>query len=416
MKSIRLPPTLLVASSTMALFGTLGMAQAQELLKIGVTGPFSGPAAQSGLALRQGMTVAAEEWSTKGGVTVEGKPLKAEVLFEDTQDDPAQGVSAAQKLITDNGVNFLIGDSFASSVTMAEMDLADHYKIPVMSCEPVSGAISAKIVKDPGRYQFFWKADFNSQGYAATIFETYAALIKTEQLTPRNKTIAFLVEDTDYGRSIAGNAVDLFKADGWKVIANDTVRLGSTDFNSALTKLSYENPDVLVSVFTSVDSGVALSKQFVEQGLTSSQFAIYYPTQPAYLSGAGKVAEGLMWAPLTFDATQRPADKLLDAKIHARFSVAATTDHAYGYDCMNIALNAFKTAGATAPEAVVKALAATDYNGTLGRFVFDQKNHTAQYGAAFVPIPTAQIRNGKNVIIWPETVANAKYQVQPWMK
>ncbi|HML08570.1 MAG TPA: ABC transporter substrate-binding protein [Xanthobacteraceae bacterium] len=407
---------MLAASASLALVASLETARPQEAVKIGVTGPFSGPAAQSGLALRQGMIVAVEEWNATGGVVADNKPLKIEPLFEDTQSDPAQGVSAAQKLITGDRVNFLIGDAFASSVTMAEMDLADQYKIPMMSCEPVSGAISAKIEKDPEKYRYFWKADFNSQGYAATIYQTYAALITSGQFTPAKKAVAFLVEDTDYGRSIAANAIDLFKADGWTVIANNTVPLGNTNFTSALAKLGYENPDVLVSVFTSVDSGVALSKQFIEQGLTSSQFAIYYPTRPTYLKGAGDAGEGLMWAPLIFDAAERPADKLLDEKTRAKFATAASSDHAYGYDCMNIALNAVKAAGTTNPETVVKTLAATDYNGTLGHYVFDQKTHTAQYGPTFIPIPTAQIRNGKNVIIWPETVATAKYQVQPWMK
>lgn len=253
MNTLRLHPALLAASAALALVGIVGSAQAQDVVKIGVTVPFSGPAAQSGLALRQGMTVAGDEWNAKGGVVVDGKPLKVELLFEDTQDNPAQGVSAAQKLITDSRVNFLIGDAFASSVTIAEMDLADQYKIPMMSCEPVSGAISAKIEKDPQKYQYFWKADFNSQGYGATIFQTYAALIKAGQFTPAKKTVAFLVEDTDYGRSIAGNAADLFKSDGWNVIANNTVPLGSTNFSSVLTRLGYDNPAVLVSVFTSVD-------------------------------------------------------------------------------------------------------------------------------------------------------------------
>ena len=83
----------------------------------------------------------------------------------------------------------------------------------------------------------------------------------------------------------------MFKADGWNVIANNTVPLGNTNFNSALIKLDYDDPAVLVSVFTSVDSGVALSKQFIEQGLKSSQFAIYYPPRPAYLKGAAAPAK-----------------------------------------------------------------------------------------------------------------------------
>jgi branched-chain amino acid transport system substrate-binding protein len=152
MRYTQLYPTLRTALATVILVGVLGVGEAQEPVKIGVTLPFSGPAAQSGLALRQAMTVAGEEWNARGGIAVDGNPLKVELLFEDTQDNPAQGVSAAQKLITDNRVNFLIGDAFASSVTIAEMDLADQYKIPMMSCEPVSGAISAKIEKDPQKY------------------------------------------------------------------------------------------------------------------------------------------------------------------------------------------------------------------------------------------------------------------------
>ncbi|MGH7119859.1 MAG: ABC transporter substrate-binding protein [Acetobacteraceae bacterium] len=410
---------ILAGSATLALplFGMrLARAQSSGVVKIGVTGPFSGPAAQSGLALKQGMTVAADAWNAKGGIPIGGTPHKVELLFEDTADNPAEGVSGVTKLITDNRVNFVIGDAFASSVTVAEMDLADQYKTPMMSCEPVSSVISHKVAADPAKYQYFWKADFNSAGYAATIHDTYAWLIKGGLFKPAHKTIAFIVEDTDYGRSIAALAADLFKKDGWKLVANNAVPLATTNFNAALTKLSYQNLDVLVSVFTSVDSGVALSKQFIEQGLKSSQFAIYYPTRPGYLKGAGKAAEGLMWAPLIFDTALRPADQPLNRLIETKYGTAATSDHAYGYDCLNIAANAFTKAASIAPAAVAKALGATDYAGILGRYVFDQKNHTAQYGADFIPIPTAQIQSGKNIIIWPEKVATGHYQVQPWMK
>jgi hypothetical protein len=83
---------------------------------------------------------------------------------------------------------------------------------------------------------------------------------------------------------------------------------------------------------------------------------------------------------------------------------------------MNIALDAFKTAKTAKPDAVVKVLAATNYKGVLGRYVFDQKNHTAQFGPDYIPIPTAQIRDGKNVIIWPPNVSTGKYEVPRWMK
>src|SRR5208337_1810705 len=96
------------ASLALLIAGLLGVAQAQDVVRIGVTAPLSGPPAQSGLALRQGMTMVMDEWNAKGGLTIDGKRYKIELLFEDTQDSPAQGVSAAQKLITNNHVHFLI--------------------------------------------------------------------------------------------------------------------------------------------------------------------------------------------------------------------------------------------------------------------------------------------------------------------
>jgi branched-chain amino acid transport system substrate-binding protein len=104
MKTIRLHSALLAASTALVLAATPWVAQAEELVKIGITAPLSGPPAQSGVSLRQGMSAAAAEWNAKGGVTVDGKPLKIELLFEDNQANPAQGVSAAQKLITNDQV------------------------------------------------------------------------------------------------------------------------------------------------------------------------------------------------------------------------------------------------------------------------------------------------------------------------
>lgn len=404
-----------LTTSTLVLTLGLPAAYAAQVIKIGVTAPLSGPASQSGLALEQGMKAAAADWNKKGGVDLGGQKYKIKLLFEDTQDNPAQGVSIVQKLINQDNVNFVIGDAFSSSVTLAEMDLADQFKMPMMSCEPVSSEIPKKIEKNPGKYKYFWKADFSSNGYADTVYETYKDLIKAGKFKPRNKKVAFIVENTDYGRSIAKLTGNLFKKDGWTVVSTDTVQLGNTRFTSILTKLSYRKPSILVSVFTSTDSGVALSRQFEHLGLSASQFAVYYPTRPGYLKGAGQSAEGLMWTPILFNPSLFPQQKSLNEQVKKRFGIPATSDHGYGYDCVNIAVNAYKHAGSTDPAKVVEALAKTDYKGVLGRYVFGQKTHTAKFGAKYIPIPAAQIRDGHNVIIWPHTVATGKYEKQSWL-
>lgn len=407
---IRIRNSVLLCASAMLMAAALSsVATAQEVLKIGVTAPLSGAPAHAGIGARQGMEVAIDEWNAKGGITLDGKPHRIQAIFEDTQANPAEGVSAAQKLILNDKVNFVIGDTIASSVTLAVMDLSGPNNMPMMSCESVSSAIAKKVEDNPDRYKYFFKGNIQSDGYAAAVRDTYKFLIDKGKWKPAQKSITFIIEDTDYGRSVADQTAEVFKAEGWSVTSLNVVPQSTTNFNSILTKLVYQKPDVLVSVFSGIDAPVALSKQIFEQGLKASHYAIYYPTTPGFLQGAGKTAEGLLWGPLLFDTTQRPGDKDLDGKVRKRFSAAAGGDHAYGYDCMSLVLTAFKEAASIKPDAVAKAMLASKFVGLHGKYVFNPKNHTVNFGPNFLPLPTAQIQNGKSVIIWPEAGAGGQY-------
>jgi branched-chain amino acid transport system substrate-binding protein len=289
------------------------------------------------------------------------------------------------------------------------MDLSGPNKMPMMSCEAVGSAIAKKVEDNPERYKYFFKGNIQGEGYAAAVRDTYKYLTEKGQWKPAQKSIAFIVEDTDFGRSVADQTAEVYKAEGWTIASNSVVSQSTTNFNSILTKLVYQKPDILVSVFSGIDAPVALAKQISEQALKASHYAIYYPTTPGFLQGAGKTAEGMLWGPLLFDTTQRPGDKELDGKVQKRFSTQAGGDHAYGYDCMSLVLNAFNEAASIKPDEVAKAMLASKFVGLHGRYVFNPKNHTVNFGPEFLPLPTAQIQNGKSVIIWPAAGASGQY-------
>jgi len=378
----------------------------------------TGPAAEAGVALKQGIILAVEEWNAKGGIYIKeaGKKLPIKVLIEDCQSKPEVGVSVGEKLITRDKVHMLLGDAFHSSVTMAVMELAPKYGLPVMSIEPVSVEIAKKVASNPERYWSFWKGDWNSTAYANTIFSTYKSLLGKGLLTPKNKTVAFIVEDTDYGRSNAEDASNLFAGIGWKTVGVETVALGYTDFYPQLTKFKAMGPDILVTVFTPLSSGVAYSKQFHEVGMKCSHFAIYYPLRPEYIPQAGKAADYLLWSPLIVDPVHIPSHKEFEAKIKKRWTVTLNNDHASGYDGINNALDAIQRAGSLEPKAIVEALSKLDLKGILGRYVFNQKTHAIRDGEDYVPVPAAQIQNGKHVLIWPPSLAFGTYQHPAWIE
>jgi hypothetical protein len=67
---------LAVVACAISLGLTLGPAHAQEAVKVGVIGPFTGPSASSGIAMRKSFELAQEEFNSQGGrsSTVAARP------------------------------------------------------------------------------------------------------------------------------------------------------------------------------------------------------------------------------------------------------------------------------------------------------------------------------------------------------
>lgn len=383
-------------------------AGAQEIA-IGATAPLSGPAANTGEALRQGFMLAVKEWNEGRGDYVSKEPPKVTLSVEDTQAKPEVAISAAQRLITRNKIALLVGDGLNSHVTLALMEMAPQYNLPILSAEPVSSAIADKVRSNPQRYALYWKGNFNSDGYGNAVHAFYRDAFAKKLLPEGGKRIAFVVEDTDYGISNAQKVGELFQADGWTVVATEKTPTGQTDFYPQLSKVRAASADVVVSVFTVANAGAAFVRQLKEQDLKGSHLAIYYPTKPEFMEAAKNVTEGLYWASLQYAPTIVDAHRKFSDKIQAEFKVPGTYSHAHGYCTMVVALRALDAAGKGAKAtAIAEKIGASDYRCVYGRFKFGAEDHTVMAGPDHIPIPVAQVQSGQSQIIWPETVATAK--------
>jgi branched-chain amino acid transport system substrate-binding protein len=410
---------LLVAAALVLLVAGPALAAAPpKAIKIGITAPLTGPAAEAGVALKQGFILAADEWNGAGGVMIKefNKKIPVEVLIEDCQSKPEVGVAIAEKLFTRDKVDVLLGDAFHSSVTMAIMELAPKYGKPIMSVEPVSEEIAKKVASNPKRYWNFWKGDWGSTGYADSVFSTYRFMESKGFFKSKTNKIAFIVEDTDYGRSNAEKTKELFAGIGFQSVATETVPLGYTDFYPQLGKLKNLGPDVVMSVFTPLSSGVALTKQFQEVGLKAYHHAIYYPLRPEFIPQAGKSADFLVWSTLLVDPEHNPKHKEFGEKVKKRWNVVVNSDHASAYDGLYNILDSIQRAGSLDSKKIVDALSKLDLKGIMGRYVFEQSNHQIKYGEDFVPVPASQIQEGKHRVIWPASLAAGTFQLPPWLK
>lgn len=400
------------ASGEAANTSTGSTAESGDVIKIGVSGPTTGDSAESGVNVNTGIQMAVDEVNAAGGVTIDGTKKKVEVVYYDTGSNAQTGLSNCEKLITSDKVDFLFCESFNSAVGIATMELAKKYQIPMATLEPVSSAISEKVVEDPESYKYFFKFGWDSSAYGETCAETVLSLIDQGKVLAPNKTIAVCGDETDYGRSNLAACIEKMEAAGYTVVSENYWEFGATDLYSIISDIKNSGADVIFSCTTTVATGVALIKQLNENGLNKlPHMAIFFPSQPEFMSQIGNQADGLMWAPMLVDVENDEVSKEFAEKLKAYCNEEITFDYIDGYADMKVVLDAMEACGSVDPEKLSAQLLSEDgYDGYKGHIKFNPENHTIYHGEGYVEVKAAQIQDAKSYVIYPEGKATSEYK------
>lgn len=332
------------------------------------------------------------------------------MLVEDSQSRPEVGVAGAQKLLGRDEVDFLIGEGFHSSVSLAIMELSPQYETPMMSGQSIASGISEKIRADHDKYRRFFKANFNSDAYALALRDFTDSLIADGVVPGEGRSLAFVVEETDAGRSNVAEVTKALEGRGWTVDTVEVVPINNTDFFPQISKLRALDPDLVVTTFTSPQSGASFVRQWNEQGLEMLHAAIYYPLITEFAELAGDATEGMVWLPRLFDPDRIELHRAFAERATQALDREVNTDLAYGYCYMNLALTAIDSAGTLEADAIVAQLAASDLPCVMGRYVFDPESNTARSGADYLAVPIAQVQDGVNEVIWPAPLSSSAFR------
>jgi len=211
------------------------------------------------------------------------------------------------------------------------------------------------------------------------------------------------------------------------VAAFDTYATGSSDFSPSLIKVRAQQAKVLVPIFDMPQSGILL-KQARAQQIPALLAGFISPVaqENAWQVFEGEV-DGMVQmiyevGPIPVKAVPKSVE--FNENYGKKWGQKARMElsgHGPGpsYDSIYILASAFERAKTVEPEAVVKALEQTDMMGATGRIRFG-KDHQAVYG--FDPKETCLgvgfqwVKPGKRMVVFPETVAEAKIQLPPYVK
>lgn len=372
--TLKLSP--LFAALALALAGN-AMAQ-EQVVKIGQSGPLSGPNAFAGKDNENGVRLAIEDLNAKK-IQVAGKTLKFELLSEDDQCDPKSGVNVAQKLV-DSGVKFVMGP-YCSGVA-----------IPASRVYNEGGAMMSTVGTNPkvtqGGYKNLFRiiAGDNQIGSSMAI---YAAKVL------KAKNVAVIDDRTAFGQGVATEFANQAKALGLTLVGQEYTTDKATDFSAILTSLKGKKPD---AIFFGgyAPQAAPMARQMKQLGITAKMLGGDTLCSPEMGKLGGDAVNDVVFCAqggsLLDKTTDGPAYK---AKYKKRFNLDPDAYAASFYDQTMLIGEAMKKAQSIDPDKVAAELYKGSYKGIAGIYAYDEKGNMKQAPITVytfknaVPVPLA---------------------------
>ena len=350
------------AAALAALIVSAGTAIAQggAPILIGSSIPLSGTVASFGQHSRWGAEMAIAEANAKGGVL--GR--KVEIDFQDNRCNPAEAVKSVTQMLSEKKY-VAIHDGLCSSVALAIMPLVERAGIPFV----VANASATSIAEKSGAGGNKWTFKVNPTD--ASLLD---ALIGFLHKDGKAASIAFLGEDSDFGRAGSDGLTLALKKLNLKLASVDYFQKGAPDFTGIFTRIKAARPGQLALYAVSSDFQNAI-RQWAQLGggvpLTGRPLV---DQVPAEIMASG-LLDGTTSVQPYDPAVDTPANKAFVAAFTARNKTAPILVSFESYESTHILLEAIRRAGNTEPAAIRDALAATRYVSLLGPTVeFDQNN------------------------------------------
>jgi branched-chain amino acid transport system substrate-binding protein len=214
----------LLLAAAGALDAGVRSADAQEPIRIGLSGPFTGGSSSLGAGIRDGAKLAAEEINAGGGIDAGGAKRPLLLIERDDQARNDIGIKVAEELIQQQHVVATVG--FANTgVALASQHFYQEAHIPVMNCV----ATGTKVARQFPAPNYIFRNAANDSIQSAMIAEE---AVKRRGL----KYVAIFADRTNYGQL---GRVDLEIAlSRWNVSPVDVemFKIGETNMLPLLTR------------------------------------------------------------------------------------------------------------------------------------------------------------------------------------
>jgi branched-chain amino acid transport system substrate-binding protein len=371
---------------------------ADKTLRIGAPLPLTGPLSPEGIKQKNGYDLWAEKVNAAGGIKAGGDRYKVEIVYNDYQSNTPRAVQLAEKLITDDKVNFLFSP-FGSGATKAASSVSEKYGIPT-----IAATASSEAVYDQGYRYLFGTFTPNS-----TLTEPLADIVKAKAGTVRK--VAILARNDLFPLAIAQEMEKSAKKRGLDVVFFEKYAIGTLDHASALTQIRAAQPQWIFATGY-INDLVLIRKQMSDLGITAAVITLIAgPAYKEFAEATGKLAENVTSAAWWHPAVRYKGPDVFgtteayNRAFEAKYKTVPDYVEASASACGVILQAAIEKAGSVDPKAVRDALAALDVTTFYGPVKFGPAGQIVS-----LKPPVFQLRDGKPIVIYPEEIRQGEFR------
>jgi len=375
------------AAAAVSLAAFAAPAVAQNVIKVGVLMPISGPASYFGVMGKEGIDLALEQVNRGNGIN----GTKIQVQYEDSACSPLQATNTVKRVLEQFKPHIVVGEE-CSDASLAIAPILEQARVPMLN----AGSAANQLTESGYKYVFRIFPSAQQQG---------VPLGRNAYTKIGARTAVLLHVKTNAGVDNADGFAKEFEAAGGKILARIDFAGDVNDFTSIATRIASLGKVDVLPTFALEGQQVRLSQALAQAKVVKG-------------GGGPGIQIGAIWLPWGFDAKAGqssvgyirivqfdPTEKRkivtdFNAAFRAKYGADKTPTHinAHAYDTILLIAEAVRR-GAKDSESLREGLSKMkDVEVTTGKITFDAKGQNSDM----------------SVIHFVETQPDLSWKALPW--
>jgi len=409
---------------------TAGSSPQGNVVKVGVIASLTGPASNVGTSMWQSAQVAADKINANGGVTMkDGSKAQLKLIVGDDESTQTGGQTAATKLITDDNVDLLVG-GYSSAVTSSYEQTIAEYKVPYIVTGASSPIITHRTDIDTSFIDHHCPTTDTYGQYTTTFIDQVmrpAIDQKFSFASSRPFRLALMYQDTAFGKGVqaaVNNTITNNKLNV-QLVAQQSFKMGESDFRTQLTAIKAANPDAVYLAAFPNEGAPLITQARRDIGLNTIFLNVENNDNAQFYKDLGQYGDGAI-IESRFSPYTAPSGAVADAQsafkqaYFAKFGTNPDMMGASTYDGVFIAAQAVGNAGTTDKTAVNQALATLKMPQVIEAMKDNTISFSPDYRESSFDLWMEQLSFNATAgeprpsIVWPDNLKTTGFTIPSW--